>query len=42
VVAKDGERLLQGISDRSVILTFDWDMDSMTSMSSDFERTYLD
>ncbi len=42
VVAKDGERLLQGISDRSVILTFDGDMDSMTSMSGDFERTYLD
>ena len=42
VVAKDGQRLLTGTSDRSVILTFDWDMDSMTLLSDDFQRTYLE
>ena len=41
VVAKDGKRLLEATSDRSVILTFDWDLDGMTSLSEDFERVYL-
>ena len=41
VVAKDGKRLLEATSERSVILTFDWDMDSMTSLSKEFDRTYL-
>ena len=40
VVAKDGKRLLDGISERSVILSFDWDLDSMTSLSSEFVRVY--
>ena len=42
VVAQNGQRLLAGTSDRSVILTFDWDMDTMTLLSEDFHRTYLD
>ena len=41
VVAKDGRRLLQATSERSVILTFDWDMDAMIPLSEDFHRTYL-
>jgi N-carbamoylputrescine amidase len=41
VVAKDGKRLLEATSDRSVILTFDWDLDGMTSLSEDFSRVYL-
>jgi len=40
VVAKNGERLLDGISDRSVILTFDWDIETMTSLSDEFIRYY--
>jgi predicted amidohydrolase len=42
VVAQDGRRVLEATSDRSVILSFDWDMDSMTLLSEDFQRTYLD
>ena len=42
VVAKNGQRLLAGISDRSVILSFDWDMESMSLLSEDFQRTYLE
>ena len=38
VVAKDGKRLLEATSERSVILTFDWDLDGMTSLSEDFSR----
>ncbi len=41
VVARDGKRLLEATSDRSVVLTFDWDLDEMTAISGDFERVYL-
>ena len=41
VVAQSGRRLLEATSDRSVVLTFDWDMDTMTLLSDDFERNYL-
>lgn len=41
VVAKDGRRLLEATSDRSVILSFDWDLDQMTCLSEDFDRIYL-
>ena len=41
VVAKDGKRLLEATSDKSVILTFDWDLDNMTCLSDDFSRTSL-
>ena len=41
VVAKDGRRLLTAISDRSVVLSFDWDMESMTLLSKDFDRAYV-
>lgn len=41
VVARDGKRLLTATSASSVVLTFDWDLDAMTSMSPDFERIYL-
>ncbi len=40
VVAKDGKRLLEAISERSVILTFDWDLDTMTTLSQEFARSY--
>ena len=42
VVAKNGKRLLSATSDRSVVLSFDWDMDAMELLSQDFERTYLE
>ena len=41
VVAKDGCRLLTATSDRSVVLSFDWDMESMTLLSKDFDRAYV-
>ena len=41
VVAQDGKRLLEATSDRSVVLSFDWDMDTMSMLSDDFERVYL-
>ncbi|HEU0020744.1 MAG TPA: carbon-nitrogen hydrolase family protein [Dehalococcoidia bacterium] len=41
VVAREGERLLTATSASSVVLTFDWDLDAMTSMSPDFRRIYL-
>ena len=41
VVAQGGRRLLEATSEQSVVLTFDWDMDSMTLQSEDFHRTYL-
>jgi predicted amidohydrolase len=41
VVAQHGKRLLAGTSERSVVLSFDWDMDSMTLLSDDYHRTYL-
>jgi predicted amidohydrolase len=40
-VAQDGKRLLTGTSDRSVVLSFDWDMDAMTLLSQEFSRAYL-
>ena len=36
-----GIELLEATSDRSVVLSFDWDMDNMSMLSDDFERTYL-
>ena len=41
VVAKDGRRLLEATSEESVVLLFDWDLDSMTCLSEDFQRIYL-
>ena len=41
VVAQNGKRILEAYCDRSVVLSFDWDMDSMTLLSDDFQRTYL-
>lgn len=41
VVAQNGKRLLAATSDRSVVLSFDWDLDAMALLSDDFERTYL-
>ena len=41
VVARDGVRVLSAYSDRSVVLTFDWDLDDMAPVSPDFQRTYL-
>ena len=41
VVAKDGKRLLEATSERSVVLIFDWDLETMTSRSEDFYRVYL-
>ena len=41
VVAKNGRRLLSETSDRSVVLTFDWDLDSMTLLSEGFDKVYL-
>ena len=42
VVAQQGRRLLEATCERSVVLTFDWDMDTMRLVSEDFQRTYLD
>ena len=41
VVAQHGRRLLEATCDRSVILSFDWDMATMSLISEDFQRTYL-
>lgn len=41
VVAKNGKRLLATTSDRSVVLSFDWDLDAMDALSLDFDRAYL-
>ena len=41
VVTQNGKRILEATSDRSVVLCFDWDVDSMSMISTDFERTYL-
>lgn len=41
VVAKNGRRLLEATSDRSVILSFDWNLAEMTCLSNDFNRIYL-
>jgi predicted amidohydrolase len=42
VVAQQGKRLLEATSERSVVLSFDWDMDAMTLLSKEFDRAYLD
>ena len=39
VVTQDGKRVLNGISDGSVVLGFDLDVDTMTLHSQDFVRT---
>ena len=41
VVARDGVRLLEATSETSVVLMFDWDLESMTCLSDDFHRIYL-
>ena len=41
VVAQNGKRILEATSDRSVVLSFDWDVDNMIAISNDFERVYL-
>ena len=41
VVAKGGKRILEATSNRSVVLSFDWDVENMTAISNDFERIYL-
>ena len=41
VVAQKGQRLLAGACDRSVVLSFDWDMDQMKLLSEEFDRTYV-
>lgn len=41
VVAHEGETLLMATSKRSVVLSFDWDMDGMKLLSPEFSRTYF-
>ena len=41
VVAHEGERLLEATSERSVVLSFDWDMDNMRLLSPEFSRAYF-
>ena len=41
VVAQNGRRLLTESCDRSVVLSFDWDMDTMTLLSQEFSRTHV-
>ncbi len=41
VVAQEGRRLLTASCGKSVVLSFDWDMDSMTLLSADFDRAYV-
>ena len=41
VVAQHGRRLLTGTCGRSAILSFDWDMETMTLLSPGFHRTYV-
>ena len=41
VVAQDGRRLLTATSDCSVVLSFDWDMETMTLLSEDFDRVHV-
>jgi predicted amidohydrolase len=40
VVAAHGVRLLSSFSDRSVVLTFDWDLENMVLLSNSYHRTY--
>ena len=41
VVAQNGKRILEATSERSVVLSFDWDVDHMSVISDNFERVYL-
>ena len=41
MVAQHGRRLLTGTCGRSAILSFDWDMETMTLLSPGFHRTYV-
>jgi omega-amidase len=41
LVVKDGERLLSHTSDRSAVLTFDWNFGSMTPLSTVYRTDYL-
>ena len=41
VVAHGGETLLVATSKRSVVLSFDWDMDKMRLLSSEFSRAFI-
>jgi predicted amidohydrolase len=42
LVVKNGERLLVHSSEKSAVLTFDWDLDEMAPCSTHFETTYLE
>lgn len=42
IVAGNGQRLLQISLDRAAILFFDWDMETMSPLSGEFEVAYLD
>jgi N-carbamoylputrescine amidase len=42
IVAQRGRRLLSGPCDRSVVMSFDWDMEAMILLSKDFRRAYLE
>lgn len=41
LVVKDGKRLLSHRSDHSAVLTFDWDVKTMSPLSSDFQQDSL-
>jgi omega-amidase len=41
LVVKDGERLLSHTSERSAVLTFDWNFGSMTPLSTVYRTDYL-
>jgi N-carbamoylputrescine amidase len=41
VVTQYGKRMLNAISDRSVVLSFDLDVETMTLLSGDFQRAFL-
>jgi predicted amidohydrolase len=42
VVARDGRRLLQAAVGSSAVLLFDWDLDTASPLSLEFEIVYLD
>lgn len=41
LVVKNGKRLLSHTSDRSAVLSFDWNFTTMTPLSADYTVTYL-
>jgi N-carbamoylputrescine amidase len=41
LVVKNGERVLSHISDRSAVLTFDWDFSNMVPSSANFRADYI-